>query len=130
LDTRESVAWLDRNINHQDIPVAESAVFLHNAVRGIMTKFGIADVSLLALDRYRCAMKSKSKFNSIVWLSAKMPFSGFFFLIPVSCQRRTRANFSTISYDPSFIMMELLFKKHYFRPNPVNCRSLPQWRIN
>jgi len=33
--------------------LGESAVFIHNAVRGIMTKFGIADVSILSLDRYR-----------------------------------------------------------------------------
>jgi hypothetical protein len=33
--------------------VGESAVFIQNVVRGIMTKFGIVDVSLLALDRYR-----------------------------------------------------------------------------
>ena len=49
----ELVAWLDRHIEHQDIPAGESAEFLRKVLRGLMATFGIADVSVLALDRFR-----------------------------------------------------------------------------
>ncbi len=38
---------------HADIPAGESAVFLRKAIQGLMAKYGIAEVSLLALDRHR-----------------------------------------------------------------------------
>ncbi len=47
------VGWLDRHIDHQDIPAGESAEFLRKVIRGLMAKFGIADMSVLALDRFR-----------------------------------------------------------------------------
>jgi type III restriction enzyme len=47
------VAWLDRHIQHGDIPIGESADFLRKAIRGLMAKFDISDVTMLALDRFR-----------------------------------------------------------------------------
>ncbi len=47
------VGWLDRHIDHQDIPAGESAEFLRKVIRGLMAKYGIADIGLLALDRFR-----------------------------------------------------------------------------
>ena len=47
------VAWLDREIDHQDIPAGESAEFLRKVIRGLMAKLGMTDVSTLALDRFR-----------------------------------------------------------------------------
>src|ERR1017187_7125846 len=38
------VAWLDKQIDHQDIPLGESAEFLRKVIRGLMAKCGIADV--------------------------------------------------------------------------------------
>ena len=38
------VAWLDRHIDHQDIPAGESAEFLRQVIRGLMAKFGITDL--------------------------------------------------------------------------------------
>ena len=34
------VAWLDRHIDHEDIPVGESAEFLRKVVCGLMAQFG------------------------------------------------------------------------------------------
>lgn len=45
--------WGDRHIEHKDIPAGESAEFLRNIIRGLMAKFGITDVSVSALDRFR-----------------------------------------------------------------------------
>ncbi len=47
------VAWLDKKIRHQDITASESAEFLRKVIRGLMAKYAIQDVSVLALDRYR-----------------------------------------------------------------------------
>lgn len=47
------VVWLDREIDHRDIPTGESAEFMRKVIRGLMAKFGIIDVGTLALDRFR-----------------------------------------------------------------------------
>lgn len=47
------VAWLDREIDHPDIPTGESAEFLRRVIRGLMAKLGMTDFSTLALDRFR-----------------------------------------------------------------------------
>ncbi|MFO1491744.1 MAG: hypothetical protein U1F77_06805, partial [Kiritimatiellia bacterium] len=47
------VGWLDKHIDHQDIPLGESAEFLRRVVRGLMARHSIENVSVLALDRYR-----------------------------------------------------------------------------
>ena len=36
------IAWLDREIDHQDIPVGESAEFLRKVIRGLMAKLGVS----------------------------------------------------------------------------------------
>ena len=77
------VGWLDRHINHQDIPVVNRRFLFIMLVRGIMTKFGIADVRLLALDRYRLRDEIETKIQQHRWLKGKMLFSGIFFLIPL-----------------------------------------------
>jgi type III restriction enzyme len=120
------VAWLDRNINHQDIPVAESAVFLHNAVRGIMTKFGIADVSLLALDRYRLRDEIEIKIQQHRMAERKNAFQRFLLPdSPLAVSEGRALNFSTISYDPSFYYDgSYIFKKHYFPPKPGELQEL------
>ena len=53
------VAWLDKHIDHADIPAGESAAFLTKAVNGIMARHGITDIGLLALDRFRQVAPSR-----------------------------------------------------------------------
>ena len=40
-------------MDRRGIPLGESAEFLRKAIRGLMTRWGIADLSVLALDRFR-----------------------------------------------------------------------------
>ena len=48
------VGWLDRQIDHQDIPAGESAEFLRKVIRGLMAKYGYHGYKyLMALDRFR-----------------------------------------------------------------------------
>jgi type III restriction enzyme len=120
------VGWLDRHINHQDIPLGESAVFIHNAVRGIMTKFGIADVSILSLDRYRLRDEIEIKIQQHRMAERRNAFQRYLLPdSPLTVSEGRALNFSTISYDPSFYYDgSYKFKKHYFPPKPGELQEL------
>lgn len=114
------IAWLDREIDHQDIPAGESAEFLRKAVRGLMTKFGIADVSVLALDRFRLRDEIEIRIQQHRDSERKGSFQMFLLpdsLLTVSDERTI--NFKTMSYEPSQRYEGgFQFKKHYFGPKP------------
>jgi len=46
-------AWLDREIEHPDIASGESAAFIMRALNGLMAKWAIASIDVLARDRFR-----------------------------------------------------------------------------
>jgi type III restriction enzyme len=114
------VAWLDHHINHQDIPAGESAEFLRKVIRGLMAKHGIADIGVLALDRFRLREAIESRIQQHRDGERKMAFQQF--LLPgstltVSAERVI--NFKTMSYEPSWLYEGgFQFKKHYFGPKP------------
>jgi type III restriction enzyme len=114
------VAWLDRQTEHHDIPAGESAEFLRKAVRGLMVKFGVADVSVLALDRFRLRAEVEERIQQHRDAERKAAFQQF--LLPdsplvVSGERAI--NFKTMSYEPSWLYEGgFQFKKHYFGPKP------------
>ena len=114
------VAWLDHHIDHQDIPAGESAEFLRKVIRGLMAKYGIADIGLLALDRFRLREAIESRIQQHRDGERKMAFQQF--LLPgstltVSAERVI--NFKTMSYEPSWLYEGgFQFKKHYFGPKP------------
>jgi type III restriction enzyme len=114
------IAWLDREIDHQDIPTGESVEFLRKAVRGLMTKFGIADVSVLALDRFRLRDEIETRIQQHRDSERKGSFQMFLLpdsLLTVSDERTI--NFKTMSYEPSRCYEGgFQFKKHYFGPKP------------
>ncbi len=114
------IAWLDREIDHQDIPTGESVEFLRKAVRGLMTKFGIADVSVLALDRFRLRDEIETRIQQHRDSERKGSFQMFLLpdsLLTVSDERTI--NFKTMSYEPSRLYEGgFQFKKHYFGPKP------------
>ena len=120
------VAWLDKHITHQDIPVGESAVFLHNVVRGIMTKFGIQDISVLALDRYRLRDEIEIRIQQHRMAERRNAFQRFLLPdSPLDVSEERALNFSSISYDPSFYYDgSYKFKKHYFPPKPGELQAL------
>ena len=114
------VAWLDREIDHHDIPVGESAEFLRKVIRGLMAKLGMTDVNTLALDRFRLRdeiaariqhhRESERKASFQLWL---LPDS------PLTVEEGRSINFKTMGYEPSRVYEGgFQFHKHYFGPKP------------
>ncbi|MDA8239812.1 MAG: hypothetical protein M0Z67_05495 [Nitrospiraceae bacterium] len=119
------VAWLDANIEHRDITAGESAEFLRKVVRGLMTKHGITDVSLLALDRFRLRDEIESRIREHRYSERRAAFQAFLLpdsMLAVSDERTI--NFKTMAYEPSWLYEGgFQFKKHYFGPKPGELRE-------
>jgi type III restriction enzyme len=114
------VAWLDRHIGHSDIPMSESAAFLSKVVRGLLTKFGIEDIGLLAIDRYRLRLEIEQRIEKHRQSERKKAFQKF--LLPQSELTVTDElviNFANTPYEPSWVYEGgFKFKKHYYGPKP------------
>ena len=114
------VAWLDHHIDHQDIPAGESAEFLRKVIRGLMAKYGIVDIGLLALDRFRLREAIESRIQQHRDGERKTAFQQF--LLPgstLTVSPERVINFKTMSYEPSWLYEGgFQFKKHYFGPKP------------
>ena len=114
------VGWLDHHIDHRDIPVGESAEFLRKVVRGLMARFGIADVNLLAIDRFRLRDETEARIQQHRESERKVAFQQF--LLPDSAllvSDERSINFKTIVYEPSWVYEGgFQFQRHYFGPKP------------
>jgi type III restriction enzyme len=114
------VGWLDRRIDHADIPAGEAAVFLRKAILGLMAEFAIQDASTLALDRYRLRDQIERRIQRHREVERKNAFTGW--LLPESSLVVTETktiNFVTMSYEPGWNYEGgFQFKKHYFGPKP------------
>ena len=114
------IGWLDRRIDHADIPAGESAVFLRKAIQGLMAQYGIEDVSLLALDRHRLRDQIESRIESHRESERKAAFKQW--LLPDSSLVVTDAktiNFAAMNYEPGWLYEGgFQFKKHYFGSKP------------
>ncbi len=123
------VGWLDRHIDHQDIPAGESAEFLRQVIRGLMAKYGIADIGVLALDRFRLREQIEERIQQHRDGEQKTAFQQFLLAgsaLTVSDERTI--NFKTMSYEPSALYEGgFQFKKHYFGPKPG---ELPEQRAD
>jgi type III restriction enzyme len=124
--TPESVvAWLDRHIDHHDIPAGESAEFLRKVIRGLMAKHGIADLGALALDRFRLRDEIEARIQQHRESERKAAFRQFLLpdsMLAVSAERAL--NFKTMSYEPSWVYEGgFQFRKHYFGPKPGELRE-------
>lgn len=119
------ITWLDRQIDHRDIPISESAGFLRNVIRGLITKFGIADVSVLGLDRFRLRDEVENRIRALRVSELKTAFQKF--LLPESMLSVSDAftiNFRTMGYEPSWVYEGgYQFKKHFFGPKPGELRE-------
>lgn len=120
MTVEQLVVWLDRRIDHQDIPYAESAAYLNKVVRGLMAKHGIKDVSVLALDRFRLCDEIEAAIDRHRVSERLQAFQGF--LLPnseLAVDDSRMLDFSTISYEPSWLYAGgQVFHKHYFGPKP------------
>ncbi|MDP1948858.1 MAG: DEAD/DEAH box helicase family protein [Nitrospirota bacterium] len=114
------VAWLDREIDHHDIPVGESAEFLRKVIRGLMAKLGVADVSTLGLDRFRLRDEIAARIQDHRECERKASFQ---LLLrpdsPLTVDEGRTINFKTMGYEPSRVYEGgFQFQKHYFGPKP------------
>lgn len=114
------IAWLDRRIDHADIPVAESAVFLRKAIQGLMARHGIEDVTALALDRHRLRDQIEKRIREHRDGERKAAFEQW--LLPQSAlvvRDDSSINFAKMSYEPGWLYEGAFqFKKHYFGAKP------------
>jgi len=114
------IVWLDRHIDHTDITGGESAIFLGNVIRGLMTKFGIADVSELAEDRFRL----RDQVEARIQLHRDAERGAAFQMFLMAPERLTVSevqgfDFRAMGYEPSWSYQGgFQFRKHYFGSKP------------
>lgn len=120
------IAWVDRQIDHADIPAGESAEFIRKVVRGLMAKFDIEDIGQLALDRFRLREEIEARIDEHRKSERKAAFQAF--LLPESQLEVTNdraINFKTMVYEPSWVYEGgFQFKKHFFGPKPGELRGV------
>ncbi|MFZ1507860.1 MAG: DEAD/DEAH box helicase family protein [Anaerolineae bacterium] len=120
------VAWLDRHLEHYDIPLGESAAYLRKVVRGLMARYEITDVSTLALDRFRLREEVEKRIDEHRQAERRAAFQAF--LLPQSVlavSDEVAINFRTMGYEPSWLYEGAFqFPKHYFGPKPGELREL------
>jgi len=114
------IAWLDREIDHHDIPAGESAEFLRKVIRGLMARFGIEEVGSLALDRFRLRDEIAMRIQEHRDSERKAAFQLFLLSdSPLTVDEAHTINFKTMGYEPSRVYEGgFLFQKHYFGPRP------------
>ncbi len=119
------VVWLDRQIDHQDIPAGESAEFLRKAIRGLVAKFGITDISMLALDRFRLRDQIEARIQEHRQTEREAAFQ--LFLLPESplaVNETRKINFKSMQYEPGWLYEgSFQFQRHYFGPKPGELRE-------
>ena len=119
------VAWLDRHIEHEHIPVGESAAYLRKVIRGLMARFEIADASTLALDRFRLRDEIEKRIEQHRAGERRAAFQAY--LLPQSelvVSDEYAVDFRTMGYEPSWLYEGAFqFPKHYFGPKPGELRE-------
>lgn len=114
------VSWLDRNIDHQDIPPGESAEYLLKVIRGLMARYSVEDISMLALDRFRLRDEVERRIDEHRQAERKAAFQSW--LLPessLSVSDERTVNFKAMGYEPSWLYEGgFQFKKHYFGQKP------------
>ena len=114
------IAWLDREIDHHDIPVGESAEFLRKVIRVLTAKYGIADIGTLALDRFRLRDEIAARIQDHREGERKASFQMLLLSdSPLTVTEERTMNFKTMGYEPSRLYEGgFQFQKHYFGPKP------------
>jgi type III restriction enzyme len=120
------IAWLDRKIDHTDIPISEAAAFLRKVIRGLMTTYGITDPTLLALDRFRLRDQIAQRIQEHRLAEQKQTFQLFLNdPLALTVSDAYTINFSHSAYEPSWLYEGAYpFKKHYYGPKPGELREL------
>lgn len=124
------VAWLDAHLfvaaeDRHEITAGESAEFLRKVIRGLTAKFAIADVGLLALDRFRLRDEIETRIRQHRDSERKVAFEQWLVLGSALAVSEERAiNFHEKGYEPSALYEgSFQFEKHYFGPKPGELRE-------
>jgi len=121
----ELVQWLDSKIEHTDIPPGESAEFLRKCVRGLMARYGLTDVAVLALDRFRLRDEVENLIESHRGEEHQVAFQKW--LLPesaLSVSMERGLDLSKTLYEPSWLYDgSFAFQKHYYGPKPGELRE-------
>ncbi len=114
------VAWLDREIDHHDIPAGESAEFLRKVIRGLIATTAVTDIDRLALDRFRLRDEVAVRIQEHRKSERKASFQMFLLSdSPLTVSEERTINFKTMGYEPSRVYEGgFQFQKHYFGPKP------------
>lgn len=114
------VAWLDWQIDHQDIVAGESEEFIRKAIRDVMTKFAVSGVGVLALDRFRLRDEIARRIQQHRESERKSAFQQLLLPdSPLAVAPERAINFKTIEYAPGWTYDGAFqFKKHYFPGKP------------
>jgi type III restriction enzyme len=118
------VAWLDKNIEHRDIPVAESAGFLQKVIRGLMASHGLSNVDELVRDRFRL----RDEIARLIQRHRENERQQAFQPLLLEDSSLTVGNALTVDfgkmiYEPSYWYDgDFEFKKHY-HPKPGDLRQ-------
>jgi len=114
------IAWLDRQIDHNDIPFAESAVFLRKVINGLMARHGFTDVGPLVFDRFRLRDAIEDRIDEHRKSERKAAYQHYLALDScLTVSDDYAVNFKEIAYEPSWVYEgSFQFRKHYFGPKP------------
>ncbi len=123
--TEDLITWLDRRIDHEDIPHAESAVFLRKAVTGLMARYSMPGVDPLVFDRFRLCQMIEDKIDRHRENERKQAYQQLLGLeSPLVVSDEHAVNFKNIAYEPSWVFDgAFAFRKHYFGPRPGELRE-------
>jgi type III restriction enzyme len=114
------VIFLDNQIEHPDMTSAESRKFISQAVRGLMSAFGIEDVNVLAMDRFRLRDALELRIDEHRKAERQAVFQTL--LLPKSAltvDPSRGIDFRTTMYEPSWLYKgSFQFQKHYFTEKP------------
>lgn len=114
------IAWLDREIEHSDIPSGESAAFIQRVLNGLMAKYAIESVDVLALDRFRLCDQIRQRIQEHRNSERKKAFQQLLLPeSPLTVADELRFDFLAAPYAPSWIYEgPYVFKKHYYGVKP------------
>ncbi len=114
------IAWLDRQIDHNDIPFAESAVFLRKVLNGLVARHGLADVGPLVFDRFRLRDTVEERIDEHRKSERKAAYQHYLALDSgLTVSDAHVVNFKEIAYEPSWLYEgSFQFRKHYFGARP------------
>ena len=114
------VAWLDREIEHSDIPFGESAAFINRVLNGLMAQYSIESVNTLALDRFRLRDQIRQRMQQHRDDERKKAFQALLLPdSPLTVDDNVVFDFLKEPYAPSwYCESAYVFKKHYFGAKP------------